>query len=181
MSPADESQQLRRACGPRAPIVHSSGVHAFVEAQVDRTPDAVALVSDDETVTYQQLERRANRLAHHLRALGVGRGTLVGVVATRTSATFVAVLAILKAGGAYVPLDPSYPAQRLAFIVEDAALRWIVAEPDVAASLPPHAAELSRPTQRWPPTSGRSPTSARTTSPTSSTPRARPGDRRAWP
>ncbi|MCY0989399.1 amino acid adenylation domain-containing protein [Nannocystis sp. ILAH1] len=145
MSPAAESQQLLRACGPRAPVVHSSGVHAFVEAQVDRTPDAVALVSHDEIVTYTQLERRANRLAHHLRALGVGRGSLVGVVATRTSATFVAVLAILKAGGAYVPLDPSYPSQRLAFIVEDAALRWIVAEPDAAASLPPHAAKLVAP------------------------------------
>ncbi|PCC73750.1 amino acid adenylation domain-containing protein [Nannocystis exedens] len=145
LSAAAMAQQFQLAGGPRVPLPRTGGVHAFVEAQVDRTPDAVAIVDGDETLTYAQLDRRANRLAHRLRALGVGRGSLVGVVANRTIATFVAVLAILKAGGAYVPLDPSYPGQRLAFIVEDAALRWIVADPAAVARLPPHTALLVAP------------------------------------
>ncbi|MDC0720415.1 non-ribosomal peptide synthetase/type I polyketide synthase [Nannocystis bainbridge] len=144
LTPVEQSQQFALACGPPQDSA-PGGVHARFEAQVDHTPDAVALVDGDARVTYAQLERRANRLSHHLRGLGVRRGSLVGVVATRTAATFVAVLAVLKAGGAYVPLDPSYPAQRLAHILEDAGLRWIVAEPDAAALLPPHTARLVEP------------------------------------
>ncbi|MCY1059147.1 non-ribosomal peptide synthetase/type I polyketide synthase [Nannocystis sp. SCPEA4] len=145
LSPDEQSQQYADACGPLRAVALDGGVHAFVEAQVDRTPQGVALVADDEVLSYEDLERRANRLAQHLCALGVGAGSLVGVVATRTPTTFVAVLAILKAGGAYVPLDPSYPAQRLAYIVEDAALRWIFADPTAAVELPPHAAILVAP------------------------------------
>ncbi|HEX6340506.1 condensation domain-containing protein, partial [Umezawaea sp.] len=94
-------------------------VHELVEAQVDRTPDAVALRAVDGTLTYRELDSRANRLAHHLIGLGIGPGDLVGISLPRTSELVVAILGVLKAGAAYVPVDPSYPAERVRFIVED--------------------------------------------------------------
>lgn len=90
------------------------------EAQVARTPDAVALIYDQQQFTYDQLNRRANQLAHHLRSQGVQAESLVGICIDRSFDLFIGLLAILKAGGAYLPLDPNYPAERLAVIVEDA-------------------------------------------------------------
>src|SRR5262249_23903719 len=101
-------------------------LHHLVEAQVDQTPDAVALVCGEERLTYRELNRRANRLAHHLRAQDVGPDKPVGICLERSAALVEALLAILKAGGAYVPLDPAHPAERLAFLLEDARLRVIV-------------------------------------------------------
>jgi amino acid adenylation domain-containing protein len=97
---------------------HSS-VHRLFEAQVERTPDAVALVFEGEMLTYRELNRRANQLAHCLQRLGVGPEVLVAICLERSPEMIVAVLAVLKAGGAYVPLDPSYPAERLAFMLQD--------------------------------------------------------------
>ncbi|HZI10167.1 MAG TPA: amino acid adenylation domain-containing protein [Myxococcus sp.] len=96
------------------------GLHQLFEAQVDQTPEAVALVVGDKWLTYQQLEQRANQVAWQLRALGVGPEVRVGVCLERTEALVVALLGILKAGGAYVPLDPAYPRERLALMLEDA-------------------------------------------------------------
>ncbi|MBI1959904.1 MAG: amino acid adenylation domain-containing protein, partial [Candidatus Rokubacteria bacterium] len=107
-----------------------------VEAQVARTPDAVAVVFEDQRLTYQQLNQRANRLAHHLRAGGVGPDTLVGVCLERSLDLVVALLGILKAGGAYVPLDPTYPAERLRFMLEDAAPAALIVHARTAGSLP---------------------------------------------
>src|SRR5207248_4268971 len=89
------------------------------EAQVDRMPDAVAVVSGDEQLTYGELNRRANRMAHYLRKRGVGPEVPVGLCMERSLDMVVALLGILKAGGAYVPLDPTYPAERLAFMLRD--------------------------------------------------------------
>jgi amino acid adenylation domain-containing protein len=102
------------------------GVAAIFEAEVASTPNAVALVHGDATLTYRELNERANRLAHHLRAHGVGPGMRVGVCLDRSPELIVGVLAILKAGGAYVPLDPSLPRERLAFMLEDAAVRVLI-------------------------------------------------------
>ncbi len=91
----------------------------LVEAQVDRTPDAIAIIHEGQPWTYRELDERANRLAHHLRGLGAGPGSLVGVCMNRSAEMVAAVLGILKAGAGYVPLDPAYPKERLAFLLRD--------------------------------------------------------------
>ncbi|MGE0127956.1 MAG: amino acid adenylation domain-containing protein [Blastocatellales bacterium] len=92
---------------------------ALFEAQVERTPEAVALVFEDAQLTYRELNHRANQLAHHLRRMGVGPESLVGVCMERSLEMMVGILGVLKAGGAYAPLDPAYPMERLAFMLED--------------------------------------------------------------
>ncbi|HVG43628.1 MAG TPA: amino acid adenylation domain-containing protein, partial [Longimicrobium sp.] len=96
-------------------------VHELFEAQVERTPHAVALVYENEEVTYAELNARANRLAHHLGELGAGPEARVGLCVERGTQMVVAVLAVLKAGGAYVPLDPEYPEERLRYMLQDSA------------------------------------------------------------
>ncbi|WP_175888457.1 AMP-binding protein, partial [Burkholderia contaminans] len=103
-------------------------LHRLFEQQVERTPDAVAIVFDDAALTYAELNLRANRLAHHLVALGVGPDSLVGVAMERSLDMSVALLAILKAGGAYVPVDPEYPAERVRFMIDHAQLRWLLTQ-----------------------------------------------------
>src|SRR5262249_34375133 len=98
------------------------------EAQAARSPDAVALVFEGTTVTYDALNRRANQLAHHLRSEGVKPDTLVGLCVDRSIEMVVGILAILKAGGAYVPLDPTYPPDRLQFLLEDSAVSVVVTQ-----------------------------------------------------
>ena len=93
-------------------------VHELFEEQAARTPDAVAVVHDGRTLTYSQLNARANQLAHHLRGLGVGPEDLVAICVERSLEMVVGLLAILKAGGAYVPLDPAYPLDRLGYMLE---------------------------------------------------------------
>ncbi|HEY0022709.1 MAG TPA: non-ribosomal peptide synthase/polyketide synthase [Longimicrobium sp.] len=96
-------------------------LHELFEAQAERTPDAVAVVFEDRSLTYAELNRRANRLAHHLRGRGVGPDVRVGICVERSPEMVVGLLAVLKAGGAYVPLDPSYPAERLEYMLADSA------------------------------------------------------------
>ncbi len=114
----------------------SASIHALFEAQVARTPEAVAVVSEDEQLSYAELNERANRLAHYLRASGVGTETPVGVLLERSAETIVALLAILKAGGAFVPLDSSYPPQRLAFMLEDTQMPLVVTNEKLKTKLP---------------------------------------------
>jgi amino acid adenylation domain-containing protein len=97
----------------------TSCLHRLIEAQVERTPDAMAVLQEEASLTYRVLNERANRLARHLRSLGVGPELRVGLWAERSPETIVAILAVLKAGGAYVPLDPTYPQERLAFMLAD--------------------------------------------------------------
>jgi amino acid adenylation domain-containing protein len=108
-----ELNQTQRACA-RGQLVHQ-----LVEAQAERTPEAAAVVFEDQELTYRELNRRANRLAHRLRSLDVGPETAVCICLERSPEMVVAMLAVFKAGGAYVPLDPLYPKERLAFIVAD--------------------------------------------------------------
>jgi amino acid adenylation domain-containing protein/non-ribosomal peptide synthase protein (TIGR01720 family) len=115
-------------------------IHQLFEAQVERTPEAVAVVFGDEQLTYRELNRRANQLAHHLRSLGVGPDVLVGICVQRSLEMVVGLLGILKAGGAYVPLDPTYPQQRLAFMLEDAQVSVLLTQQRLIATLPEHRA-----------------------------------------
>ncbi len=117
-------------------------VHDLFARQAARTPDAPALVFRGERLSYAGLERRANRLANALRARGVGPEARVGVCLERTPELVVALLAVLKAGGAYVPLDPAYPAERLGYMVEDAAARLVLTDSALAGRLPPGAEAL---------------------------------------
>jgi non-ribosomal peptide synthetase component F len=95
-------------------------IHHLFEAQVELTPDAVAVVLEAAQLTYETLNRRANQLAHHLQSLGVGPEVLVGICMERSVEMMIALLGVLKAGGAYVPLDPTYPPERLAVMLDDA-------------------------------------------------------------
>jgi amino acid adenylation domain-containing protein len=101
-------------------------LHERFEEQVRRTPDAVAVRYEQETLSYGELNARANRLAHRLRALGAAPDALVALCLDRSLELVVAVLAVLKAGGAYVPLDPEYPAERLAFVMRDSGAGVLV-------------------------------------------------------
>ena len=111
-------------------------VHRLFEARVDLAPEAIALVFGDERLTYGELDQRANRLAHHLQALGVGPEERVGILLERSVDMVAGVLGVLKAGGAYVPLDPAYPTERLELMARDAAIRVLVTSESRAADLP---------------------------------------------
>ena len=101
----------------RLPFPHTTCLHQHFESQVERTPSAIALVCDQEHLSYQELNQRANQLAHRLRRLGVGPEVVVGVCLPRSLSLVIGALAILKAGGAYLPLDPDAPAERLRFMI----------------------------------------------------------------
>jgi amino acid adenylation domain-containing protein len=117
-------------------------VHRMIEEQAERTPEAIALVSDGESLSYAELNARANRLARKLRGLGVGPEVLVGLCTGRNAAMGVGLLAILKAGGAYVPLDASYPDERLRFMLDDARLSVLLTEERLRKQLAVGAAHV---------------------------------------
>ena len=117
-------------------------VHQLFEQQVEQIPDAVAVVCEDEQLTYRQLNVRSNQLAHYLKKLGVGPEVLVGICLERSVEMVIGLLGILKAGGAYVPLDPSYPRERLNFILNDAQAQVLLTEKrllDILLEAPVHA------------------------------------------
>jgi amino acid adenylation domain-containing protein len=111
-------------------------VHRAFEAQAERTPEAIALAFEDRQLTYRELNARANRLAHRLRALGVGPDVLVGLCVERSVEMVVGLLGILKAGGAYVPLDPAYPDNRLAFMLDDARVGLLLTQQSLREDFP---------------------------------------------
>jgi amino acid adenylation domain-containing protein len=117
-------------------------VHQLFEAQVERTPDAIAVVFEGEQLTYGELNRRANQLAHHLRSLGVGPEVPVGIRMEHSLEVIVGLLGILKAGGAYLPLDPAYPKERTAFMIEDAQIPVLLVQERLMDGLPRHAAKV---------------------------------------
>ncbi|MBV9775217.1 MAG: amino acid adenylation domain-containing protein, partial [Gemmatimonadetes bacterium] len=117
-------------------------VHERFAEQAARTPTAVSVQWGEEVLGYAELDARSNRLAHHLRGLGVGPETRVGVCLRRTPELMVALLGVLKAGGAYVPLDPTYPPERIAYMLDDAAVPVLLTEQALLARLPEHRAEI---------------------------------------
>jgi amino acid adenylation domain-containing protein len=141
--PDSEVRRLLEGFGD-APLRDTSDacIHQLFEQQVRRTPDAVAVTCRSESLTYAELNRRANRVAHHLISLGVGPESLVGLCMRRTVDVLAGILGILKAGGAYVPLDPSHPPQRIRTILEDAGIRLVLTHHHLSGfdGLPAHCA-----------------------------------------
>ncbi len=114
-------------------------VHELVEEQAARTPDQVALVFDKKRLTYGELNRRANQLAHYLQGLGVGPEILVGVFVERSLEMIVGLLGIVKAGGAYVPMDPAYPKERIGYILQDSKAPIVLTQKSLVNELPEFA------------------------------------------
>ncbi|MCP4657718.1 MAG: amino acid adenylation domain-containing protein, partial [bacterium] len=147
LAAAERHELLSEWNDTRSDFPRETSISQLFELQVERTPEAVAVVfgtahdrDPDERLTYRELNRRANRLAHHLRSCGVGRDAgppevCVGLCVERSPEMVVAILGILKAGGAYVPLDPSYPSERLAFMLEDTATPVLVIRERLAQRL----------------------------------------------
>ncbi len=125
-------------------------LHQLFEAQAARTPDAVALVFEDRQLTYRELDERANQLAHHLRSLGVGTETFVGICLERSIEMVVGLYGTMKAGAVYVPIDPTYPQDRLTFMLQDANTPVLLTQEKLAAKLPPHQAKTVCLDSEWP-------------------------------
>jgi amino acid adenylation domain-containing protein len=136
LTDVERTLMLSGADAKRVAIDCEQCVHQLIEAQARRAPDAVAAMLDEDALTYAQLDRRANALAHKLKKLGVAPDTLVGVCLERSFNFVIATLAVLKAGGGYVPLDPSLPKERLAYIATDSGTRVFIASEATAQWLP---------------------------------------------
>jgi amino acid adenylation domain-containing protein len=117
-------------------------LHEWFERQVEESPNAVAVTFEGANLTYAELNRRSNQVAHHLRKLGVGPDVLVGLYVDRSTDIFVGILGILKAGGAYLPLDPVYPKERLAFMLDDAKVPVLLTQRLIASELPAIEAKI---------------------------------------
>jgi non-ribosomal peptide synthetase component F len=142
LAPAERLQLLGEFNDTHRDYPRDLTLTEMFEQQVALTPDTTALVVDDEQLTYAELDARADRLARHLCELGVGPESLVAVCAERTARLVTGLLAVLKAGGAYMPLDPNYPAQRLAYMLEDSAAAVLLTERHLKARLPSHEATV---------------------------------------
>ncbi len=117
-------------------------IHQLFEAQVERSPDAIAVVYEDQQLTYCELNQRANQLAHHLRSLGVEPEVLVGICVERSVNMVIGLLGIFKAGGVYVSLDAVYPQERLAFILQDAQVPVLLTQQRLIENLPKHQTKI---------------------------------------
>ena len=111
-------------------------IHELFARQVEHTPDTVALKFENESLTYSELNARANKVAHYLRSFGVGPEVRVGICLERSIELIVAILGVLKAGGAYVPMDPAYPSERLAYMMEDSGIALLLTNPRAVANAP---------------------------------------------
>src|SRR5215213_8376343 len=142
LSRDERRRQLEEWNATEAEYPRESCLPELFEAQVDLTPDAPALVCKGESLTFSELNDRANRLAHYLRKHGVKPETLVGLCTERSPEMIIGLLAILKAGGAYVPLDPTYPKKRLSFMLADAEVPLLLTQERLTAALPDHQAKV---------------------------------------
>ena len=141
---ADERHTILHEWNDTAHAIPSGTLPELFAAQVDKTPDAIAVVFEEQSLSYAQLDAHSNRLAHHLRELGVGPETVVGLCVERSLEMVVGLLGILKAGGTYLPLDPSYPQERLAFMLADAQAPVLLTQAALVERLPAQAATIVR-------------------------------------
>jgi amino acid adenylation domain-containing protein len=149
LTPTEKQQILVEWNDTQADYALDSCLHHLIEAQVARTPDAVAVVFAEQQLTYRQLNQRANQLARYLQKLGVKPEVRVGICVERSLEMVVGLLAILKAGGAYVPFDPDYPTARLEFMLEDAAVPVLLTQNYLRDRLPSHQAQVVNLDTNW--------------------------------
>ena len=133
-----EHQLLEQWNETKADYSYNKCIHQLVEEQAERTPDAIAVVFENQQLTYAQLNNRANQLAHYLRSLGVETEVIVGLCVERSLDMIVALMGILKAGGAYLPLDPEYPQARLQFMLFDSQIPLLLTQYSLIDKLPNH-------------------------------------------
>jgi amino acid adenylation domain-containing protein len=138
LSEAEKHQLLVEWNDTAAEYPQDQCIHQLFEAQVEKTPDAVAVSFEGEQLTYRELNQRANQLAHYLQQLGVASEVLVGICVERSLEMVVGLLGILKAGGAYVPIDPAYPQERLALILSDSQTSILLTQQKLLEKLPAH-------------------------------------------
>jgi amino acid adenylation domain-containing protein len=142
LSVSDRNLVLKQFNATATPFASEQLIHELFEMQVERTPDAIAVVYEGQSLTYSELNSRANQLARYLRQLGVGPDQLVGICVERSLEMVVGLYGIVKAGGAYVPMDPSYPPDRLAYMLEDAAPKILLSQSQLITRLPKHQARV---------------------------------------
>ncbi len=142
VTPGETSLLLETFQNTSRPAAEIACIHRLFEAQVARTPDKTAVVFRDRSLTYRELDARANALGRELQSRGVGPDSLVAISIERSLDMVVGLLAILKAGGAYVPLDPAYPAERLSIMLEDSGARLLLTQSHLTKQIPHHGAEL---------------------------------------
>ncbi len=144
LAPEERRVLVEEWSGTRTDYPRDRCIHELFEEQVRRSPDAIAVTFGSGGLSFGELNRRANRLGHHLRRLGVGPDVGVGLCAERSLEMVVALLAILKAGGAYVFIDPDYPPERVAFMLAESQAHVLLTEERLAASLPKVGARVIR-------------------------------------
>ncbi|MBD2254358.1 amino acid adenylation domain-containing protein [Nostoc parmelioides FACHB-3921] len=127
----------------------SQSLHELIVAQVERTPEAIAVTFDKQQLTYQELNHKANQLGHYLQTLGVQPETLVGVCMERSLEIVICLLGILKAGGAYVPIDPEYPQERIAYMLEDSQVKVLLTQEKLLNQIPQHQAQTICVDREW--------------------------------
>ncbi|WP_163864728.1 non-ribosomal peptide synthetase, partial [Myxococcus eversor] len=157
LSDAERHQLLVTWNDTRADFPEHATVHGLFEEAVSRAPDALAVSMGEARVSFRELDARANQLAHHLRSLGVRRGTLVGLCFRRSPDMVVALWAVLKAGGAYVPIDPAWPSTRVSFLLEDTGVPVVLTEDALVDALPVTSQFLLCLDTEWAHTAGREP------------------------
>src|SRR5665213_3561406 len=148
---AAERHTILREWNDTAHPIPPATLPQLFEAQVARTPDAIAVVFEEDSLTYAELNARANQLAHYLISKGVGPEVVVGLCLERSLEMVIGLIGILKAGGAYLPLDPSYPTERLAFMLADAKPRMLLTQEHLLNALPSHATQTFCLDRDWKP------------------------------
>ncbi|MCZ8118403.1 MAG: amino acid adenylation domain-containing protein [Microcystis sp. LE18-22.4A] len=141
LNPEEEYQLLEGWNETKADYSYNKCIHQLIEEQAARTPDAVAVVFENQQLTYAELNSRANQLAHYLRSLGLETEVIVGLCVERSLDMIVALIGILKAGAAYLPLDPEYPQERLQFMLEDSQVPLLLTQSSLIDKLPNHQAK----------------------------------------
>jgi amino acid adenylation domain-containing protein/non-ribosomal peptide synthase protein (TIGR01720 family) len=140
LTPSEQHQLLVEWNNTQTDAPQDKLIHQLFAEWVEKTPDAIAVVFENQQLTYSQLNERANQLANHLQNLGVKPDTLIGICVERSPEMIIGLLAILKAGGAYLPLDPNYPTERLTFILTDSQPPILLTQQHLTDKLPPHQA-----------------------------------------